>query len=272
MSDDKAADPWAVLARPFDAGQIGKLPKTTCQDCSRKDRNCNKHEKSKCKECQAWISPAHIHLDYVGHAQVTARLLEVDPEWCWEPVAFDTDGLPAIAVEQDGRRVLWIRLTVLGVTRMGVGIVGSGKPEVEKELIGDALRNAAMRFGVALDLWAKGDLHGEDNEAPAPSARTEKPAPPAVDWAALGWEDKPEHDAALEQARAVARRLPSPHMENVKAWVKDEAGAPPYTRAFMDEWQDQMDALTAPTDGDPLPGVDDEPLPSVRSLLDAEGR
>src|SRR5690606_24225265 len=32
----------------------------------------------------------------------------------------------------------------------------------EKEVIGDALRNAAMRFGAALDLWHKGDLHADD--------------------------------------------------------------------------------------------------------------
>ncbi|MGN6537673.1 MAG: hypothetical protein ACTHKQ_18330, partial [Mesorhizobium sp.] len=31
-----------------------------------------------------------------------------------------------------------------------------------KVRIGDALRNAAMRFGAALDLWHKGDLHGDD--------------------------------------------------------------------------------------------------------------
>ncbi len=48
---------------------------------------------------------------------------------------------------------LWIKLTVCGVTRPGVG---DGK--TAKELIGDAIRNAAMRFGVALDLWAKEDL------------------------------------------------------------------------------------------------------------------
>ena len=30
-----------------------------------------------------------------------------------------------------------------------------------KERIGDALRNAAMRFGAALDLWHKGDLHAD---------------------------------------------------------------------------------------------------------------
>jgi len=48
---------------------------------------------------------------------------------------------------------LWIRLTVLGVTRPGVG---EGKNP--KERIGNAIRNAAMRFGVALDLWAKEEL------------------------------------------------------------------------------------------------------------------
>jgi hypothetical protein len=32
-----------------------------------------------------------------------------------------------------------------------------------KERIGDALRNAAMRFGAALDLWHKGDLHLDES-------------------------------------------------------------------------------------------------------------
>jgi hypothetical protein len=35
-----------------------------------------------------------------------------------------------------------------------------------KEKIGDAIRNAAMRFGVALDLWAKIDLHVDDDGKP----------------------------------------------------------------------------------------------------------
>ncbi len=95
-------------------------------------------------------------LDYVGHAAVTNRLLMVDPEWTWEPLALDADGLPA----QDKAGNLWIRLTILGVTRIGVG---DGKNQ--KERIGDAIRNAAMRFGVALDLWAKEEL--EHPEAPA---------------------------------------------------------------------------------------------------------
>lgn len=105
---------------------------------------------------------AGITLDYVGHAAVTDRLLEVDPEWAWEPVAFAEDGAPLI--RYDGKNAtLWIRLTVCGTTRYGVGSVGVNAFELEKQLIGDALRNAAMRFGVALDLWSKEEIH-----APAP--------------------------------------------------------------------------------------------------------
>lgn len=88
-------------------------------------------------------------LDYVGHAAVTDRLLTVDPEWSWEPMALGPNGLPAV----DHAGNLWIRLTICGVTRIGVG---DGKSA--KECIGDAIRNAAMRFGVALDLWAKENL------------------------------------------------------------------------------------------------------------------
>ncbi len=96
-----------------------------------------------------------IVLDYVGHAATTARLLEVDPTWTWSPVAFTPDGLPLI--DQAGG--LWITLTVAGVTRLGYGDTGGKKgPNAVKEAIGDAIRNAAMRFGVALDLWSKDDI------------------------------------------------------------------------------------------------------------------
>lgn len=256
---------WAKLQEPFAPNQIGKLPKRTCRDCSNaRSKVCDSHQKRKCEACGNYMTTAHIDLDYVGHAQVTGRLLEVDPAWTWEPYAVDHQGFPAVIEEQGGRRILWIRMTVGGVTRPGVGIVGSGKDEVEKELISDAIRNAAMRFGVALDLWAKGDLHADDVEPGAPSPRSD-PEPPPVDWKALGWDDKDAHDAALEQARAIARRLPDPHHDNVKAWVKDEAGPLPYTAKFMDEWMDMMDALTLPED--PLPDVD-EPLPSVQEALE----
>jgi hypothetical protein len=109
-----------ALRQPFPATSVGKLPK------------------------------GGVFLDYVGHAAVTDRLLTIDPEWSWEPMGVDpTTGLPVV----DSKGNLWIRLTICGVTRIGVG---DGKSA--KECIGDAIRNAAMRFGVALDLWAKEDL------------------------------------------------------------------------------------------------------------------
>ena len=115
MTPESATD----LRKPFPKSSIGKLPK------------------------------GGVMIDYVGHAAVTDRLLTVDPEWSWEPLALDERGLPAL----DGSGNLWIKLTICGVTRLGVG---DGKSA--KEAIGDAIRNAAMRFGVALDLWAKEDL------------------------------------------------------------------------------------------------------------------
>jgi hypothetical protein len=93
-----------------------------------------------------------IRLDYVSHGNVTRRLLEVDPDWNWEPLSFDDQGLPLF----DERGGLWIKLTVCGVTRIGYGEPqGSDTYDRIKGAIGNAIRVAAMRFGVALDLWAK---------------------------------------------------------------------------------------------------------------------
>lgn len=102
-----------------------------------------------------------VKLAYVGHAALTDRLLSVDPLWTWEPVAYDPRGLPMI----DEHGGLWIKLTVCGVTRLGYGDAGAKKGgDAVKERIGDALRNAAMRFGAALDLWHKGELHTPEPE------------------------------------------------------------------------------------------------------------
>ena len=140
-----------ALRKPFPPESVGKLPKSACGACSKsQNKRCERHTwVSNCPECHGGHTSAAIHLDYVGHAAVTERLLTVDPLWSWEPLALDPTGLPAL----DRAGNLWIRLTVCGVERIGVG---DGKSA--KECIGDAIRNAAMRFGVALDLWAKDDL------------------------------------------------------------------------------------------------------------------
>lgn len=138
-----------LLREPFPAHQISKLPKPYKKDSP----------KGQCKECGGYHGLPALHLDYVGHAALTDRLLDCDPAWSWEPLAIGNDGLPVI----DSNGGLWIRLTVCGVTRLGYGDAqGKTGGDAMKERIGDALRNAAMRFGAALDLWHKGDLHVEE--------------------------------------------------------------------------------------------------------------
>ena len=57
---------------------------------------------------------ANANKEYAGHAAVTDRLLEVDPEWTWK---FLGDGTPVF----DDVGGIWIELTVCGVTRIGYG-------------------------------------------------------------------------------------------------------------------------------------------------------
>lgn len=154
--------PLAKLRAPFPENQVSKLPKET-----RAQIDARKTDKSvmvwKCDVCGGAHHKNAVHLDYVGHAALTDRLLDTDIEWSWEPVAFNAEGLPAF----DRNGGLWIRLTVCGVTRLGYGSAdGKAGGDAIKEIIGDALRNAAMRFGAALDLWHKGDLHAEEEAAP----------------------------------------------------------------------------------------------------------
>lgn len=155
-------DPLAKLREPFPPNQISKLPKPLA-----KREDMDKLPKAKCAECGGYHATSKIiHLDYVGHAALTDRLLDVDPTWAWEPCGTTPEGLPLF----DKVGGLWIKLTICGVTRLGYGSAdGKQGGDAVKEVIGDALRNAAMRFGAALDLWHKGDLHVEEPEAPAPS-------------------------------------------------------------------------------------------------------
>jgi len=143
----------AKLREPFPAHQISKLPKPTRKDAP----------KGRCQECGGYHGLPAFHLDYVGHAALTDRLLDADPAWTWEPLSI-ADGLPVL----DPFGGMWIKLTVCGITRLGYGHAGDKQGgDAIKEIIGDALRNAAMRFGAALDLWHKGDLHKDEEERTA---------------------------------------------------------------------------------------------------------
>lgn len=143
----------AALRAPFSDAQIGKRPRVWCGQCrelAKRNRGaaCESHKVEKCRLCNQRLTTAHMHDEYVGHAEVTARLLDVDPAWVWEPVAFTAEGVPFF----DKAGGLWIRLTVHGVTRYGYGYSAADPGDV-KETIGLGIRNAAMRFGVALELW-----------------------------------------------------------------------------------------------------------------------
>ena len=95
-------------------------------------------------------------LDYIGHADVTRILLGVDPTWTIEPAAYDDAGLPArVTIGNMVQAGFW--MTLLGHTRYCVGSVEDRKSDVGKELMSDAIRNGAMRFGVALSLWTKAE-------------------------------------------------------------------------------------------------------------------
>lgn len=168
------------LLTPFEPTDIGRLPRGVKK---------NDEDKGRCQPGSNYSADGYfcggyharsVHLTYVGHAAITKRLLEADPEWSWEPMATDDRGMPVL----DNNGGLWIRLTVCGITRPGYGDAGgkSGGNAV-KEAIGDALRNAAMRFGAALELWHKGDLSEFAAEQAPAAPQPSMPEPPE------GWEE-----------------------------------------------------------------------------------
>ena len=127
----------AVMREPFKPHQIGKLPKPMA-----KRDVMDRLPKHHCELCGQYHATSKVmHLDYVGHAALTDRLLDADPNWTWEPVAFGPDGLPAM----DAAGGMWIKLTVCGQVRLGYGhAAGKTGGDAVKEIIGDALRNAAI--------------------------------------------------------------------------------------------------------------------------------
>lgn len=178
------ADQATALREPFPASLVGKLPK------------------------------AGITLDYVGHGAVTSRLLEVDPEWTWEPLAFDQDGLPRFTLDASGNPIaFWIKLTVGGVSRLGCGTCKGNQFDAEKVLIGDAIRNAAMRFGVALDLWIKGQAEDDEQFAGTGYVEREDPAIPGL----------------RSSVQAAIDKLTDVEKDALKAWFA-EKNLPPVKR------------------------------------------
>ena len=130
-----------------DPGMLSKLPKPTRRD----------NPPGRCDVCNGWHGLPAVHLDYMGHADVTEAMLKVDPFWNWRPAAIDDRTGAPVSYTVGSTATMWGYLTLLGVERMCVGTAPANKEEVAKELIGDLLRNGAMRFGIGLRLWSKAD-------------------------------------------------------------------------------------------------------------------
>jgi len=225
----------AKLREPFKPEEIGKLPRIWCAACRNAQfKVCDRHRQLRCDGCGNKITDAHLHLDYVGHAEITDRLLQVDPNWSWEPVAFTPDGVPFLDVNGG----LWIRLTVAGVVRLGYGDAeGKRGANAVKEAIGDALRNAAMRFGVGLDLWgATFERQAAEAEEPASSATTGPQGPQA--------------DLVTEFTEAIAAASDKEGLAGIWRQLVEADGAGRITTGAADQlkaaWRDRKDVLFPP--------------------------
>jgi len=94
------------LREKFETTQIGLKPKITCKACTdSRGKACDKHPKAKCTSlrgepgCGQWVTPAHMHIEFVGHANVTDR--EVVDRHRTTGVRHDSDDLSK-AVRRDG--------------------------------------------------------------------------------------------------------------------------------------------------------------------------
>jgi hypothetical protein len=107
-------------------------------------------------------------LDFVGHADITRILIEIDPNWRLVPIAWD-NGRPACNIIND-MATMWFELTLLGTARLAIGTAKANAPDLDKILYGDALRNGAMRFGISLNLWSKSEWEDLDHNPTPKSA------------------------------------------------------------------------------------------------------
>ena len=205
------------------------------------------------------IPKGGAQLSYVSHARTTDRINTVCPgDWSWDFVAKDERGYPILDYDEaSGTPIgLWIYLTVNGSTIPAYGSCVPKKNEAIKELIGDAIRNGAMRFGVAVDLWMK-DLPegGKASRSPAKP----KPAPrrpPPVDTAdpteanfttvkealaSEGMLGKVSQDEANDLIEVI-HALPSELQEDLRG-IRRAKGFPADLSTYTREQFDEMTAL-----------------------------
>lgn len=207
---------WSELSAPFPPEHIDKKPQPLKRDA----------KKGRCGECGGYHGLPAIHIDYVGHAYVRERLNQVDPTWRWEPLAVGEDGLPVFTRDSNGSPTgFWIRLHVLGVSKVGFGSCGPNQREAEKVLIGDAIRNAALNFGVALDLWKRGH-EGEagDDDQPRATMADLNALEVLIERKGLSWEEICER-GGLDSKES----LPRSRVSGLRSWLESQPDAVPET-------------------------------------------
>ncbi len=157
---ESTLDQLRKLQVPFDTDEIEKKPQPLTKS----------GDPEHCDECGRRHRLPAIHVDVVGHGRTRKRIMDADPAWSWRPESPHPD-IPVIDYENGQPVGMWISLTILGVTHYGYGDVGLGVVSPMKQLIGDAIRNAAMNFGVGIDLWIK-EPFIDDRPAGGPGGRT----------------------------------------------------------------------------------------------------
>jgi hypothetical protein len=213
MATDEYERRLALLSKAFEQDEIEKLPKQVSKNDDTK-YGCRPGTQASADgyHCGGYHARS-MHLDYIGHAGITDRLNQVDPQWTWEPMGFTPAGTPLMS--DNG---MWGRMTVLGVTRIGYGDPGRNSgPNAIKETIGDFIRNAAMRFGVGTYLWSKSESalakkRGEEAANEEPQRRDETPlvpAPQTPDWEAA-YKATAGNKLKLEALRHAAKNAGAP--------------------------------------------------------------
>lgn len=244
------------------AGTVGKLPRYTGnKNTAKADR-----EKRTCTECGKWHDFPSIHLDYVGHADLTLMFIAVDPFWSWRPMALEEDGTPLITTENQ-RLVMWGYVTVLGKELLGVGTCEVSKGDPEKELIGDLLRNVGLRFGFATSLWSKADTAdpASNDDEGGRSATRGRRAPVATDA------DAPADPVEQTGSQLIAMRfskLPADQKQAIQKQCKEQ-GISNVMRVgvnFVDKVNAMIDAIVG------IPGEHGETIEETNAILNADER
>lgn len=188
-----------LCRKEFDLGALELQVRSVCKDCNglRGYRDtCQRHAwvaDGQCPwsmdtptgplTCEGGHNTSGLHLPYVGHAALTNRLIEIDPWWKVRFHGVDpTTGNPA-PIQNEKTMAYCIDLTICGITHTDFGTAKRGSENALQSCYGNALRRAAMRHGLALYLWAKGDLEkfeigGEGESSPAEA--TSGPADPST--------------------------------------------------------------------------------------------